>query len=176
MEQELAQSNDVVQSVDRGSAEEINSPGLGRPGEKVSGPGHQSAEEANRREGPTGRVHSPTTLPDGAERRGLPVETQVVRRGLRTRKQPAHLDDFVCYGARIQEPISTSTSLQKKSSGTRYPITHYVTCANFSASHQNFIAAITKVVEPRFYHEAVKDAQWRKEMAEEITVLEKNET
>ena len=41
---------------------------------------------------------------------------------------------------------------------------------------KNFLAAITKVIEPRHYHEVVKDPQWREAMVEEIQVLEKTDT
>ena len=58
----------------------------------------------------------------------------------------------------------------------RYPITNYVTSANFSLSHQKYLATITKVVEPRFYSAAVKDPQWQKAMVEEIKALEDNNT
>ena len=80
-----------------------------------------------------------------------------VRHGERPRKTPAHLNDFVCYDARIEEPLSP---LQKGSLGTRYPITRYVTSANFSISHQLYLAALMKVVEPRFYSEVVREPQW----------------
>jgi len=46
--------------------------------------------------------------------------------------------------------------LKEDSSDTRYAIANYVTYANFSVSHQNFLAAITKVTEPKYYHETVK--------------------
>jgi len=58
----------------------------------------------------------------------------------------------------------------------QYPIANYVTCNTFSITHQNFIAAITKIIEPKFYHEAVKDHQWRQAMREEICAFEKNRT
>ena len=57
-----------------------------------------------------------------------------------------------------------------------YPITNYVTCTDFSISHQHFLAAITKVIKPKYYNEAVKDPQWRKAVKEEIQTLEKNKT
>jgi len=38
-----------------------------------------------------------------------------------------------------------------------YPLKNYVTYKKFSSSHQQFLAAITKVVKPRFYHEVVQN-------------------
>jgi len=62
------------------------------------------------------------------------------------------------------------------SSGNPYPLVHYITCNNFSASHRAFLATITKIVEPRHYQEAVKDPRWRQAMTEEINALEENQT
>jgi len=41
---------------------------------------------------------------------------------------------------------------------------------------QSLLAAITKLVEPTYYHEAAKDARWRCAMGEEICALEENQT
>jgi len=38
------------------------------------------------------------------------------------------------------------------------------------------MAAIAKIVEPRFYHEEVKDPHWKETMKKEIKALEKNHT
>jgi len=38
------------------------------------------------------------------------------------------------------------------------------------------LAAITKVVEPRFFHEAIQDPNWREAMNKEIDALELNDT
>ena len=54
-----------------------------------------------------------------------------------------------------------------------YPLKNYITFTKFSSSHQQFLAAITRVMEPRFYHEAVKDERWRKAMVDEISALKK---
>ena len=126
-------------------------------------------------ERPAGLVQSPAVQPIEIKGSGL-AGGQTIRHGERVRKLPAHLDDFACYSARFEEPISIAAPLQKGSSDTHYPIIHYVTCANFSPSHQKFTVAITKSIEPRFYHEAVTDTQWRKAMAVEIQALEANET
>ena len=52
----------------------------------------------------------------------------------------------------------------------------YISCNNFSTSHGVFLASITKIVEPDYYQEAVKDPRWQKEIAEEIRALEENQT
>jgi len=51
-----------------------------------------------------------------------------------------------------------------------------VTYANFSNAHKNYLAAITKIVEPRYFHEAVKDKHWGEAMAKETETLELNKT
>jgi len=73
---------------------------------------------------------------------------------------PAHPEDYICYTLRATNPLSLAHRLQDDSSGTSYPIANYVTCTNFSIFHQNFLAAITKVKEPKYYHEAARDSRW----------------
>ena len=62
------------------------------------------------------------------------------------------------------------------SSSKLYPIGNYVTCHKFSISHRAYLAAIAKIVELRFFHEAVKDLHWKDAMIKEIEALEKNNT
>jgi len=57
-----------------------------------------------------------------------------------------------------------------------YPIANYVIFANFYISHQHFLANITKLTDPKYDHEAVKDPPWRGAMEGEICALEKNIT
>jgi len=92
----------------------------------------------------------------------------------RSRRAPTHLQDYVCYTLKTTDPLSLAHRLQDDSSGTPYPIANYVTCTNFSVSHKNFLAAITKIKEAKFYNEAARDPQWRAAMEEEIRALEKN--
>jgi len=93
----------------------------------------------------------------------------------------AKYNDHLCYNAMPTDPIlqdssSSTVSHSKGSSGTRNPLANYVTSTKFSPLHQQFLAAITRVVEPTYFHEAVKDLKWCRVMAEEITALEKNDT
>ena len=99
----------------------------------------------------------------------------VLRRSDRARTAPTHLTDYVCYGSCLIDPSRPTHSWQG-SSGTPYPIANYVACNKFSSTHQHFLAAITKIVEPRHFHEAVQNPLWRKAMEEEIQALEENHT
>ena len=99
--------------------------------------------------------------------------------GKRTRKPPGHLQDYVFYSTCPRDLSSStkdSSSLPKASSGKPYPITHYVTCDKFSNAHRHYLAAISKVVEPGFFHEVVKEPKWREAMAKQIEALEDNNT
>ena len=86
------------------------------------------------------------------------------------------MQDYFCYTVHASNPSSNASLVQKASSGNPYPIANYVTCNNFSSAHRNYLAAITKIVEPRTFQEAVKDPNWRMAMAKEIEALELNKT
>ena len=152
---------------DRGSCE------LGLADLQEDGPGQITRETAH-------SERPPADVPNVEH--GSPLSQPIADLGPNTlcisrpRRPPSHLDDYVCYNTRSQDPLSLAHRLQKESSGTPYPIANYVTSTNFSASHQNFLATITKITEPRSYHEAVKDPRWRTTMEEEIRALEKNQT
>ncbi|KAK9190783.1 hypothetical protein WN943_019393 [Citrus x changshan-huyou] len=98
-----------------------------------------------------------------------------VRRSTRSKIPNTRLRDFVCHTARVIDLASLSPA-PPLSSSTPYPIANFVTCANFSANHSRFLAAITTLTEPTRYSEAVKDPRWREAMAKEIDALEQNET
>jgi len=100
----------------------------------------------------------------------------VTRKSQRKHQLPGYLNQFICYSANIENPISVVTSNHEEFSCTSYPLHHYVTCVNFSLSHQHFLAAIMKVDEPKFYHKAVKDVNWREAVDEEIEALDKTGT
>jgi len=67
------------------------------------------------------------------------------------------LKDYVCYSAYTHNSSPQGDSLQKGSSGTPYPLVNDITYNNFSHTHKDFLAAITKIIESRYYHEVTKD-------------------
>ena len=101
-----------------------------------------------------------STEPSGPAR--LEQRTNLgLQRSERTHQVPTHLKDYICYGGHSTDPSPTLSS-QHISSGTPYPIVNFVTCTNFSFAYKQFLAVITKVAEPRHYHEATQNPLWRK--------------
>ena len=103
------------------------------------------------------------------------------RRSDQLNKWPARYDDYLCYSTKPNDPTIVDCSSgtnphQKRSSDMCYLIAHYVTSNRFSASYQNFLAASTHEVDPKYFQEAITDPQWRKVMNEKIEALKKNDT
>ncbi|GAA0174766.1 hypothetical protein LIER_41779 [Lithospermum erythrorhizon] len=82
-------------------------------------------------------------------------------------------------------PASTCTSLSSpqhgqtrmhSSSGSLYPLAHYVNCDSFSLLYRIFLAAVVIGVEPLNFREAMADPRWRETMNKEIAALEANNT
>ena len=97
----------------------------------------------------------------------------------RVRKLPSHLHDYICFSARPHDPsyqLTAPHSSPQVSSGKPYPLANYITCDKFSVSHRSYLAAISKIEEPRFFHEAVTNPLWKDAMIKEIEALEKNHT
>ena len=166
----MAQPSDSTK--DQSSEENNMGP---EPTEEIGVPEHTGPAESNDSHG-TG-IETPVGGPSVLVNRGsnmLQAEENLGR-NQRNRKAPRHLEDYLCYAARSKDPPS-SNPLQKASSGKPYPVANYITCAKFSTAHRNYLAAITKIVEPRYFHEAVKDIKWREAMAKEIEALELNKT
>ena len=85
--------------------------------------------------------------------------------------------DFVTHTIVTDSP-SSSSNIQspQSSSGTPYPIAHYINCDKFTLHYRSFIAAVTLGVEPKSFKEAMSQKGWRESMQQEIKALEKNGT
>ena len=102
-------------------------------------------------------------------------EPATLGRGMRNKMPSVRLSDFVSQTVVHGSPSQSSPAPQS-SSGTPFPISHYVNCEKFSVPHKSFIAAITAGVEPQSFEEAVTDKGWRVAMQSEIRALEDNGT
>jgi len=92
-------------------------------------------------------------------------------------RTPAHRGDYVCYTTSFKEPLSPAYRLQEESLGMAYiRLLIMSPVQNFLFLIKNFLVVITKLIEPRHYHEAMKDPRWREATIEEIQALKKNVT
>lgn len=62
------------------------------------------------------------------------------------------------------------------SSGTPYPLGHYINCDNISVHYQSLLAAIIKGKDSKSFKEAMQYDGWRQSMNEEIRALEDSST
>ena len=75
--------------------------------------------------------------------------------------------------------LKVSLPLSRRSdhtSGTPYPLAHYIHCDNFSVHYRKFIVAIIHGTNPKSFKEAMKHVGWQKSTQEEIQALEANST
>ncbi|KAJ4782637.1 Retroelement pol polyprotein-like [Rhynchospora pubera] len=150
------------------SAELAGASGQSAGASDQSAPG-QSAGASGQRASEQSAVASGQSAPEQNE--GASDQND---RSQRYRKPPAHLQDYICYTTSCHPSKSHSTTVD--SSGSLYPIAHYVNCNNFSAAHRKFLAAVTVGKEPRYFGEAMNYKHWRDAMHAEIDALERNET
>lgn len=129
--------------------------------------------EIEAHEGSTPLTESLTS--DTQEEPHVEQEKEQMGRGYRTKLPSSRLKDFVTNTIRTMSPSNRSLS-SLPSSGSPYPIAHYVNCNNFSLAHRVFLAAIEQEKEPMTYNEGVKDHRWRKAMQSEVDALENNQT
>ncbi|XP_074299668.1 uncharacterized protein LOC141630800 [Silene latifolia] len=97
----------------------------------------------------------------------------ILGRGHRLKIPNTNLNDFIVSKPRPSLHALTTTS---SSSGTAFPISHYLNYAKFSPNHKVFLSAVTKNHEPSFFKDVVQVPEWREAMRHELDALEKNNT
>nr|GEU66637.1 hypothetical protein [Tanacetum cinerariifolium] len=99
-----------------------------------------------------------------------------LERGHRKKETSIRLRDYVTNTVKKKSPSRSTPPAQSRSSGTPYPIAHYVNCDKFSSCHRTFLEAIEKEREPVTYYETIKDKRWRSAMNSKLEALEQNKT
>ncbi|CAL2258509.1 unnamed protein product [Prunus armeniaca] len=93
-----------------------------------------------------------------------------IRKSTHPTKPPSHFKDYQAHHTALLALGAPSLI----TSGTRYPITRYVSYSNFSEHHRIFVNNISQLVEPNTYEEARHNPHWVGAMNSEITALEEN--
>ena len=126
-------------------------------------------------------IITPSTLPSTSHlpdsqpviNTDLTAQIQSVRKSSRVKHTPGYLQDYHCHLAASSTSESTSSST---ASGTSYPLSSVLSYDHLSNSHKSFSLSVSTLVEPTSYTQAVKHAEWREAMHNEITALELNDT
>lgn len=91
-----------------------------------------------------------------------------LRKSTRNTHKPQHLTNYICN--------LSKESVDPKSSGILYPINHFHSLSNLSASHGSFSLSVTGASEPNNYKEASTHECLVKAMNSELEVLKQNKT
>lgn len=95
-------------------------------------------------------------------------------RGHRTKITSSRLCDYFVGTVSLAPPSDSSTP--QPSSGTRYPLLHYISEECFSENYKCYLAKLTNSVEPKSFKEAMQYDEWKQDMRAEIDSLEDNHT
>ncbi|XP_073302959.1 uncharacterized protein [Primulina huaijiensis] len=101
--------------------------------------------------------------------RTIPETT--LRQSTHQRRVPSHLQDY-----HINHTLPATDSSLLVGSGTKHPISWYVSYSNISRAHRSFIHVVSCVLEPETYEQACKDPKWIEAMKAELSALEANKT
>ncbi|KAK9748552.1 hypothetical protein RND81_02G066200 [Saponaria officinalis] len=102
---------------------------------------------------PTPDLDQPPTTSSSDNPSSLPPVSSTMGRGHRIKMSNSNLNGFVLSKPR---PLVNSLSAQSSSTGTPYPISHYLNYANFSPNHKAFLSSVTKHHEPSFLKDVVQ--------------------
>ena len=101
------------------------------------------------------------TMDNSSNSSFAPVQTSSLVLPSRSRRPPAHLNDYICTN------ISSSTT---------FPLATYFSLSNLSHSHRVFLSNVIENHKPSSFSQAMKSVHWRDVMAKEIQALESNHT
>ncbi|PNX92373.1 retrovirus-related Pol polyprotein from transposon TNT 1-94, partial [Trifolium pratense] len=107
-------------------------------------------------------IPNPSTTPTSSD-----TPNSITRTSTRSKAPPPYLKDYVC------NAIDHSTM---KSSGTPYPMSHFLSYHNLSIPHCFFALSLATHIEPKTYAEANKFECWRQAMQVELHALENTGT
>jgi len=102
----------------------------------------------------------------------VPIPDHSHRKSLRVKQKPGYLQDYHCN----LDASSSSIPQSSSSSGIPYDIFVFLSYQNLSSNHKMFSLSVSSIVEPKYYHQAVKHAKWCEAMYNEIKALELNNT
>ncbi|XP_075636898.1 uncharacterized protein LOC142609167 [Castanea sativa] len=110
-------------------------------------------------------------FPDASVQSGQPTVADTsnqppifLRRSTRPTKPPSYLASYHCNQI-SSAPIPVSSISGK---GTSHPLPSYISYANLSPSYKSFCCAISSILEPIFYHQAVGNPKWQDAMDAEL--------
>ena len=95
-------------------------------------------------------------------------------RGHRSKLSNNRLRDYLV--GTVSVVSSSESSVPQLSSGTNYPLSHYISDECFSEGYWCYLTAITTAVEPKSSKEAMSFEEWRQAMKAEIDSIEDNHT
>jgi hypothetical protein len=95
------------------------------------------------------------------------------RKSSRIKHKPGYLHDYHCH---LVASSSTPSSSSSSSSGIPYAISSFLSYDKLSSNQKHFSLSVSSIIEPKFYHQAIKHEKWREAMHNEIKALELNNT
>ena len=111
-------------------------------------------------------------FPDANDVSDAPTQPAVLRRSARPTKPPFYLNAYHCNQVKSAAVPSSSNHV----SGTSHPFQSYLSYTNLSPSYKSFCCAISFIIKPTFYHQAIGNPKWQAAMDAEISALEANLT
>ena len=117
---------------------------------------------------------TPESEEEGGETETAATPVTELGRGLREKKPPTRLQDYILNTVHKVEDLGGGE--YEFEFDSLYGIEQFLSCDRFSAAHTAFLASVTGGVEPRSFAEAMKDKRWRDAVSFEITALEDSGT